>query len=89
MKAELAVTPLSPFLSNGTEDMSHTNTNQKQAEAVRLVADEENFGRTQGKERCCVVTENSTHKEDKSNYKHICITHYSFKIQKAKFQTKM
>ena len=63
-KAELTVTLLSPFLSNRTENISHTGTNQKQAEAVILVADEENF-RTQGKQRCCVITENSTHREDR------------------------
>lgn len=64
VKAELAVTPGSPLLSNGTENISHTNTNQKQAEAVILIADEENFRRTQEKERWYTLTENSTRKED-------------------------
>lgn len=67
METVMVGTQLSPFLSTGTEKIIHANINQKQAEAVILISDEENFRRkelSQDEERYCVITENSTHKED-------------------------
>lgn len=67
METVLVGTRLSPFLSTGTEKISHANINQKQAEAAILISDEENFRRkelSQDEERHYVITENSTHKED-------------------------
>lgn len=46
METGLVGTLLSPFLSTGTENISHIiNINQNQAEAVILISDEENLGR--------------------------------------------
>lgn len=67
METVLVGTQLSPSLSTSTEKISHANINQKQAEVALLISDEENFRRkelSQDKERHCIITENSTHKED-------------------------